>query len=1304
MKILKILLLICAFTIPAVAQRFAATKDESQTVKPVLSNIIHVTDFDTAYLKIELKGAQYDASKNNQPFYLISRSSPLHQIAKPNLIIKKINLVTGNAAPIIKKQFGANLKDYFQIISIPSIATNQNLNYHKLYPFRINAQNEVEELIDYEIKWEISQTTERTSSSANFKNSSVLANGNWYKIGITKTGIYKIDRNFLVSLGINVGTLNPKNIRIYGNGGRAVPELNGAFRYDDLEENAIQVIGEEDNFFDVSDYVLFYATDVNAWERAPVNSGLKFRRVKNYYSDTSFYYINVDLGNGKRITNSPNLSVSPNVSSSSYDYYNFHDVDQINFIKSGRQWFGEYFDITTSYNFPFNDGSFVTGDSLLAHVVIGGRGKTNTLFAINGNGVSATMTTSAVDINSAYDPHADVRTATLTGLNNNSSVININITKLTPGNLGWLDFIVVNARRQLHVAKQTQFRDTRVVYPGAICGYNLLNQSQQLLHLWNVTDPIHPIIQGNNASGNSVTFICNNDSLLDFAAAPNNDLYTPTIVGKVVNQNLHALPAADYLIVTHPLFISHAQRLANLHQQKEGLSYAIATTEQIYNEFGCGKPEASAIRDFIRMFYSRHISQGKQPKYVVLLGDGSYNNKSRSLITNSNLIPTYQSPGSVSLLASTTTDDFYGLMDINEGAFAESVGVIDIGIGRLTCRTVSEMDGVINKIENYYRKDPQFDANSQNSENCATNSGSTMGDWRNWLMFMADDGDQAWHMSQANSLANQVKNGYPVFNLDKVYLDAYQRFSTPGGHRYPDAESDMNRRVRKGVLLFNFTGHGGEVGLTSERVLNLDMINSWDNYNRLHLFVTATCEFTRYDDPGRTSAGEFCLLNGKGGSIALLTTCRLAFSSTNFSLNTILLNQVFAKMPNGKYPTLGDVIRKTKATLSQGIHYANFHLIGDPALTLAYPEQKVITTVINSNTVTPTGSDTLGALNKVTIKGFVADTMGNKMTGFNGIIYPTVFDKEQDITSLLNDASSYESIPGNPFKFKLQKNILYRGKTRVKNGEFSFTFMVPKDISFAYGPGKISYYATDGTIDASGVHTNVVVGGGSTSAFPDAEGPGVNMYLNEKNFVNGGTTNEKPVFYAKLIDSSGINTVGTGIGHDISIVLNGNASKPIILNDYYEADLDSYQSGMIRYPFENLPEGNHNLTFKVWDIQNNSSVSGIDFVVAKSAELALNHVLNYPNPFTTHTKFFFEHNQACNPLKVTVQVFTISGKAVKTIQQTITCEGFRPEGINWDGRDDYGDRLARGVYIYKVSILDLNNKKAEKTEKLVILN
>lgn len=1303
----KALIIIAAFPCFLSAQndvQISAAQDFNKNEPK--SNIIRFSAADTAVVKLEMVNAQYDNGKNFFPYYLISKRTDYNLTAIPTLIVKKVQKVTESASSVIKRFYSSYLKSDFYTEALSSLAGNSNLNQYKIHPFRLNFSGDIEELIDYEVSW--SQKTNdhlsKMKSASAFKNNSVLVSGKWFKFSITKNGIYKIDRNLLISSGIDFTSFNPKNIRIYGNGGVMLPESNSAFRYDDLEENAIQVVGEEDGVFNDGDYILFYAKDNLKWKRSSGN-GLKYNVENNLYSDKAYYYLTFDLGPGKRVNAQPSLSVPPFSTSNTYDYYNFHESNTTNFMKSGRQFFGEYYDVVNAYSFTFNEGNFIVGDSLICETSAAGRGATNTIFNVSGNGLNYNLTTFAVDVSNYLASYADVQTNMQKVQNNNGSSIGITVSKLTASSIGWLDKVTINARRALVADQQFNFRDSRVsTGTGKTAKYIISSPLGIANTIWNVTNPINPYAQYFDVGNGTIEFTAPSDSTMEYVVAPISTYFKPTFEGAVVNQNLHALQQADYIIVTHPLFVAQSQRLAALHSQNEGLTYAIATTEQIYNEFGSGMPDITAIRDFIRMVYSRNIASGKQPKYVLLFGDGSYDNKNRNLDQNSALIPTFQSPYSLSPLQSLATDDYFALMDANEGVSPESVGSLDIGVGRIVARTAAEADAVTAKIENYYKKETDFKIADPIPGNCTTAESSVFGDWKNWVIFLGDDEDYSTHMGDADKLAKKVKLNNPNFNLDKIYLDAYQQFSTPGGQRYPDALIDLERRLKKGALIFNYTGHGGEVGLTSERLVDLETINAWENINRLSLFVTATCEFTRYDDPGRISAGEYCLLNPKGGAMSLFTTCRLAFSHSNLMLNSALYDFMFRKLPNGKRPCLGDIIRRTKDTLNQSFNFSNFHLIGDPAITLAVPEQKVFTSSIKSKPVVPNGSDTLGALEKVTIKGFIADTLGNKLTNFNGLVYPTVFDKEATVSCLLNDLSSYYITPGLPFQFNLQKNILFRGKTEVKNGDFSFTFMVPKDISFAFGPGKISYYATNGIIDAVGSYTNVIVGGGSSNAFVDNTGPQIEIFLNEKGFVSGGTTNEKPILYASLNDSSGINTIGTSIGHDITAVIDGDASKPIILNDFYEANLNTYQAGRIRYPFEELKEGSHQLVFKAWDIQNNSSKVSLDFVVAPSAELALNHVLNYPNPFTSSTKFFLEHNQACNPIRVTVQVFSISGKLVKTLQRSITCEGFRPEGIEWDGKDDFGDKLARGVYIYKVAILNSDNKKAEKTEKLVILN
>jgi len=1313
---------LCCFGLLIFLANFIFSQDTRSLAKPntlnadlsivkttEVSNIVRMNGADTAFFKLIVKGAYYDPTKNNFPYYGVAKTTDYEQSASPTLLIKTTKVVAEPYASAIRKFFGNYLSATFEKKAIPSLSRNENLNHHQIFPFRINASQQIEELIDYDVNWQISRNnnrSERNSAASAFLNNSVLRAGNWHKIGVTQSGIHRINKSLMASMGLDISKIDPSKIRLYGNGGKMLPERNGDFRFDDLQENAITIVGGSDNVFNDNDYILFYASGPNEWKKNNSKTGLKFSAIKNLYSDTSYYFLTVDPSvNGKRITVSANLTQSANISTSSYDYYNFHEEELYNFIKSGRNFFGENFDINTSYNFNWNDGDFLA-DSILAEAQILNRSRVPANYLVSGNGLNFAVATNSTNVDYYLAPWGNEKIGFSAAIMPQASPnINITITKQTASAIGWLDKLTINARRSLNLNnRQFQFRDTRTVATNNVCEFLITAPITSTPSVWNVTDPLNPTVQAFSASGATISFKIKTDSLREFCIAPVSDFYTPVYFGKVPNQNLHSFQQADYVIITHPLFTSQAQRMAKLHAQQEGLTSVIATTDQIYNEFSSGRPDISALRDFVRMIYSRNTGTGgKQIKYLLLMGDGSYKNKSRSLINNSNLIPTYQSQNSLEPTNSLATDDFYGLMDADEGSAAEDYGKLDIGVGRFTCRSTSEMNAVVNKVENYYKKDPNYVLNQTAPEGTTGNVESNLGDWRTWLMFLSDDQDGAEHMRQSDSLTKIVQQITSLYNIDKIPLDAYKAVSTPGGKRYPDAAEELKRRMKKGVLVFNYTGHGGEVGLTEERVLDIATINGFDNNKKLALFVTATCEFSRYDDPDRTSAGELCLLNPEGGAIALFTTCRVAYSYPNFLLNESIFRNLFTKT-NNVWPTLGDAFLKTKSNLRQIKYYANFHLLGDPAMPLAYPQQNVVTSVINNKPAGSNVADTLGALQKITISGFVADNAGNKLSTYNGIVYPSVFDKERIALGLVNDEGSINSLTSLPFQFNTQKNILFRGKSKVTNGDFSFTFMVPKDISFAPGRGRISYYATDGKVDAAGSYSNLIVGGSSQNIFTDNEGPQIKLYLNDKNFLNGGTTNEKPILFADLVDSSGINTVGNAIGHDISLVLDAAGPNPLVLNDYYEANLNSYQSGQVKYPFNELSEGPHRLTFKVWDIQNNSSTAYSDFIVAKSAEVALNHVLNYPNPFTSRTKFYFEHNQAGSQLKITIQIFTISGKAVKTIQKTITDPGFRPEGIEWDGTDEYGDKLARGVYIYKLAILDNTNKKAEKIEKLVILN
>ena len=612
----------------------------------------------------------------------------------------------------------------------------------------------------------------------------------------------------------------------------------------------------------------------------------------------------------------------------------------------------------------------------------------------------------------------------------------------------------------------------------------------------------------------------------------------------------------------------------------------------------------------------------------------------------------------------------FGLLDDNEGS---GVGeIVDVGIGRFPVRTRAEAQAMVDKLRAYI-------------------SSASQGAWRTWVAFIGDDEDEVdnslIHMSQADALARKVRGNHPEYNIDKIMLDAYQQVTGSGGARYPEVNEAIDRRIDAGSLLLSYTGHGGELGWAHERVLEVHQINDWTNINRLPLFLTATCEFSRYDDPLRTSAGEWVLLNPSGGAIGLMTTTRLVTAGQNFDLANAFFDHVFNEV-DGEMPRLGDIVRLTKLTEpNKQVNSRKFNLLGDPALRLAYPKYKVVTTSV---------PDTMQALGKVKVTGYVADINGTKLKDFNGVLYSTAFDKAYEVETQDNEGWG-------PFYFDIQNNAIFKGKASVKNGDFSFEFVVPKDINYQVGPGRNSYYVTNGDIDGIGYHDQHDVGSVSATAIDDTDGPDLDLYLNDENFVYGGITDENPDLLAKVFDVNGINTSSSGVGHDIVAYLDENTADALILNDYYESDLDSYQSGKVVYPFKDLKEGNHKLRLKVWDVNNNSTETVTEFVVSSGADLALDHILNYPNPFTTNTGFYFDHNQPGQSLQVRLQVFTVSGKVVKTIDGFYNSDGYRIGPIPWDGRDDFGDLIGKGVYIYKLKVTAPSGQSAEEFQKLVLL-
>jgi hypothetical protein len=498
-------------------------------------------------------------------------------------------------------------------------------------------------------------------------------------------------------------------------------------------------------------------------------------------------------------------------------------------------------------------------------------------------------------------------------------------------------------------------------------------------------------------------------------------------------------------------------------------------------------------------------------------------------------------------------------------------------------------------------------------------------------------------------------------------------------------------------LIWNYTGHGGFRRLAEEVVLDQEVISSLDNDKRLPLFITATCDVAPYDNPLINSIGEDLLVRAKTGAIALMVTTRLVFAYSNRIMNNNYLLSALKKQSDGRYPTLGMAVKLAKnLTYSNNSDVTNnrkFTLLGDPALRLAFPRYQVVTTEINGN---PIQGDTLKALTLYTIGGEVRDEKGQLLNAFNGELNVSIFDKPQPKSTLGNDpGSSVVSY------FDLQ-NTLFKGKSSVKNGKFQFNFLVPKDIDYRYGLGTISYYTSNGGEDGHGDRSTLMIGGSGAKS-DDKTGPVIKAFLNSRSFVNGSITNQTPKLLLELSDSSGINVTGTAIGHQLLAILDGNEGAPFVLNSFYETNLDNFREGKLVYQLPLIQPGAHQITIRAWDGANNMSERTLDFRVEAHTELILEHVLNYPNPFTTQTSFWFNHNRPSEPLQVWVEIYTITGKRVNTLTHTIINEGNRSMEVNWDGRDEFGSKLGRGVYLYRLRVRSSDGKHAEVWQKLMLL-
>ena len=1104
--------------------------------------------------------------------------------------------------------------------------------------------------------------TSAWADSSRYASESVLNSGKWVKIQVAEDGIYKLTAADLKKMGFS----NLDKVAVYGYGGWPLDEDFSTTYIDDVPEVAV---------WRSADYLLFYGKGPRKWEYS--SSDKSFIHTNNPYSNYGYYFVSEKETTGRTMEKAASAA-GATLQVTTFDDYVLHEEELVSVNSSGRELYGESFTSTLSRDFTISVPG-ITNDEGKATLSFISRGNGTITMNVDGNAlISGSVSVPSDEYEVARELYRE-----RAWMADKGETVKVNIGYSTTGHKNvHLNYFRLQMKRQLKVYDNYTF--FRSLSARGNASRFVIQGADASTLVFDVTDGVNPQQMETSLNGTELSFsIPASASLREFVVVKPSQIKAPVTVGEVANQNLHALPQQDMIIIAQPNFTTQAERLAEAHRTKDNLTVRVVTPESIYNEFSSGTPDATAYRRFMKMFYDRKTSEADAPKYLLLFGDGSFDNRKLTSawksVDMSNMLLTYQTENSLSS-QSYVIDDYFGFLDDADNKKSLQNKKLCLGIGRFPIRTVEQATQMVDKVISYMEN---------------KNTGS----WKNNLCFMADDGSNTdgfmtEHMEFADQLAGYVESEHPEFLVNKLYYDAYKKDMTAG--TYPDVRSGLQKLLKDGLLLFNYTGHGGTTALSDEKVLTQTDINQF-TYTHLPVWVTATCDFTRFDDLN-TSAGEDVFLNKSSGGIALFTTVRVAYSRPNFPINDNVIRNLFERN-NGRRRTLGEVMQATKNTLSS-VYKLGFCLIGDPAVKMAYPEFGMKVTTVNGQSVDG-NSISFKALEKITVEGEVLDVSGQLVTDFTGIVNPTVKDSKVTVTCLKN--SNKDDSPA--FTFTDYPNTIFIGNDSVRNGKFSFTFTVPKDISYSNLQGKMNLYAvdTESGNEAQGNFDNFIVGGTSDTAETDTIGPEIRaLYLNDTTFVDGGQVNTTPYFVAELWDKSGVNITGSSVGHDMMLVIDESTVLSYNLNSYYELLLGEDGTGIVKFPIPALEPGKHTAEFWVWDILNNSTVRTFTFEVVEGLKPFLFDVIATPGIAREQVTFHLMHNRPESWMRVGIMVYDLAGRQLWKHEESGTSGLFENYTVSWDLTSG-GARMRPGVYIYRAAISTDNSKDATKARKFIIL-
>ncbi len=1104
---------------------------------------------------------------------------------------------------------------------------------------------------------------------------SVLSQGDWYKCAGTNDGIFRIDYSWLRNAGINPDQIDPRNIRVYAGAAGMLPQGNSAPRMQDLTELAIFVAGEGDGRFDRQDFLLFYGQGPDRlWFNLQKQM---FHYQNNLFTDKSFYFLTIADAPGKRLGLSENLAGSfPTVQE--FDDFAFYENEKFNLLKSGRDWFGEQFDNILEATIQFNINGIMPNTPIRFASHVMAQSITDCSFKVFFNNFEVLNQPVAAVPNSTYaikgrkvGDTLQINSTNVQASGRTTQNVKYQFAKGGIGlSVGYLDFFLFSFKRTL-----AQYGDVTFFLSSGSTGNPIssfiVNNTAATSVIWDITDPYNAKLQQTQNVGAQSSFSVNTQNLKRFVVFNNAKGAVPTFEGKVKNQNLRASSPPQLLIITHPNFESEANRLGSHRSARNGIATLVANTEAIYNEYSGGKQDLTALRDFIRALYRK---PGSNLQNVLLVGRGSYDYKTR-VVNNTNFVPIYESVNSLSPLETYSSDDFYALLDDSEGEWLENPvqnSTMDIGIGRLPVKTKEEARVVVDKLIAY-------DTESRAS-----------GAWRKSFLFVADDGDFNIHQSQADQLANSIEASNPEVDTRKLFLDDFNQVQLNTGGASPECAKAIDLAVRKGYGIVNYTGHGNERLWMDERTLTDQIIMSWKNSPALPLFVTATCEFGRNDDPFIISGGERILLQAKGGGIGLVTTARPVNSSTNFTLNRAFYQSFFTKSES-RFRNLGAIFRDTKNSSMSGVANRNFSLLGDPSLQIYLGDLQVAIDEVK----TASGSTTLKGLSNITVKGQIKSG-ANTATGFSGTVNLTFFDRPSTLVTKGNENP--------PFSYTQRNNVLFNGTATVTNGSFQMNFVMPQNIPAVAAAGKLSAHAfTSNGVEALGFANNVLVGGQEGTPPADNTPPDIKLFMGDTTFVPSGLVAPNTQLVALMSDENGINTSNLNPEKNLTITL--DEKYTFAANDYYRAARDNFKKGTVVFPIDTLKKGLHTISLSASDTHNNTAVATLQFVVSEGSQLVINELANYPNPVEDATRFWFTHNRPGEDLSVRAIVYNLGGEVVFEEAYSVPESQYQVSLPPWNAVAPDGRKLGQGMYVVRLFVRsEQDGSNNDKSAKIILTN